>query len=318
MHIPWDAVELFLAAAERASLARAAKALGVTQPTVSRRLAALEAAVGEALFARSVLGVTLTAAGERLVPAARLMAEAHGELARLAAGARAEPAGIVQVTAPPGIAHELLAPFAARLRAALPAVRLAVSATVRHVDLVRREADLALRATRPTTRDLVVLASVEEPVAAFASPAYARSLPRAPTVADIGWIAWPASHAELPPNPQLARRIPDFAPVFAADDFLVQLRAAELGVGAIVLSAKASALAGARSLVPLRLSLGPLTVGIHLVCARSALGVPRVRAVAELLARELAPEARVPRGAGARPRAGAARARPAGRRAAAR
>lgn len=295
MHIPWEGVELFLAAAEHKSLAKAAKVLSVTQPTVSRRLADLEATVGEALFARSVEGVTLTAAGERLLVPARLMAEGHGELSRLAAGSRAAPAGIVNVSAPPGIAYELLAPFAVQLRKLLPEVQLSVNASVRQVDLVRREADLALRANKPATRDLVTLASVEEPVAAFASRAYVEALPRAPSLADIGWIAWPTSHAEIPPNPQLAARIPDFAPVFAADDFLVQLRAAQLGVGAVILSARTHRFAGKSGLVPIPISLGPLKVGIHLVCARSALVVPRVRAVAELLQAELAKGARVSR-----------------------
>jgi DNA-binding transcriptional LysR family regulator len=295
MHIPWDAVELFLAAAEHKSLARAAKVLRVTQPTVSRRLAELEATVGESLFVRSVEGVTLTSAGERLLGPARAMSEGHGELERVASGSRAEPTGVVHVTAPPGIAYELLAPFAVKLRKSLPGVRLSVEASIRQVDLVRREADLALRASQPVTRDLVTLASVQEPVAAFASRAYVKSLPTSPSLAEVDWIAWPASHAEVPPNPQLAGRIPDFSPVFAADDFLVQMRAAELGAGAIILSSRTSRLAGRSALVPLPVALGPMKVGIYLVCARSALAVPRIRAVADLLTAELSPDARVPR-----------------------
>ena len=298
MHIPWEAVELFLAAADHKSLAKAAKALGVSQPTVSRRLAELELTVGESLFLRSVEGVTLTSSGERLLAPARTMAEGHGELERVAAGSRAKPIGVVHVTAPPGIACELLAPFASKLRKKLPGIRLSVEASVRQVDLVRGEADLALRASKPVTRDLVTLASVEEPVAAFASRALVKSLPASPSLSDVDWIAWPASHAEIPPNPQLAARIPDFAPAFASDDFLVQMRAAELGAGAIILSSRTSRIGGRSSLVSLPLSLGPMKVGIYLVCARSALAIPRVRIVAELLAAELAPEGRVPRSAG--------------------
>jgi DNA-binding transcriptional LysR family regulator len=295
MHIPWEAVELFLAAAEHASLAKAAKALGVTQPTVSRRLADLEATVGETLFDRSVEGVTLTAAGERWLAPARLMAESHAEIERVAAGSDAAPRGVVKISAPPGIAYELVAPFAAHVRKALPDVRLSVDASVRAVDLVRREADLALRASKPASRELVTLASIEEPIAAFGSRAYARRLGEAPSLADVDWIAWPETHAEIPPNPQLAARVPDFAPVFAADDFLVQMHAAEQGVGAIVLSRFTSRRATGPALVELPIDLGRMKVGIHLVCARSALAVARVRAVADLLARELDPGARVAR-----------------------
>jgi DNA-binding transcriptional LysR family regulator len=301
MHIPWESVELFLAAAEQKSLAKAAKALGVTQPTVSRRLAELEATVGDSLFVRTVEGVTLTSAGERLLRPARAMAEGHGELERIASGSRAEPTGIVHLTAPPGIAYELLAPFAAKLRRKLPGIRLSVEASIRQADLVRREADLALRANKPATRDLVVLASIEEPVAAFASRTYVKSLPASLSLGEIDWIGWPDSHAEIPPNPQLASRIPDFSPVFAADDFLVQMRAAELGAGAIILSARTSRIAGRSVLVPVPVALGPMKVGIHLVCARSALAIPRVRVIADLLAAELSREARVQRSAATSP-----------------
>lgn len=295
MHISWEAARTFLAAADHRSFARAARALGVTQPTVSRHIAELEAAVGEALFVRSVEGVTVTASGERLLAPARAMAEHHGELERVASGARAVPAGVVHLSAPPGIAYELVAPFAARLRGLLPDVRLSVDASVRHVDLVRREADLALRVQKPATRDLLTLASIEEPVAAFASASYAKRLGPSPALADIDWIAWPASHAEIPPNPQLAARIPDFAPVFASNDFLVQQRAAELGVGALILSEKTTRQSQSPTLVRLPIELGRMRVGIHLVCARSALTVPRVRAVADLLVAELSTTARIDR-----------------------
>jgi DNA-binding transcriptional LysR family regulator len=295
MHIPWGAIELFLTITEQKSLAKAAKVLGVTQPTVSRRLAELEATLGEPLFLRSVEGVSPTAAGERLIEPARRMAESHGELERIASGASASPRGVVCITAPPGIAYELLAPFGVLLRRALPEVRLAVDASIRHVDLVRREADLALRASKPATRDLITLASLEEPVAVFASVEYASRLPKRPSLADLDWVAWPDTHADVPPNPQLAARIADFVPAFAANDFLVQLHAAEHGAGAIVLSRTVSRLAHPSSLVELPIDLGQLRAGTHLVCARSSLGIARVRAVAELLAEELTPNARVPR-----------------------
>jgi len=298
MHIPWEAVELLLTAAEQKSLSKTAKVLGITQPTASRRLAQLEEEIGEPLFLRTVEGVSLTVAGERLLEPARRMAESHGELERLASGTSSRPAGIVRVTAPPGIAHELLAPFAAKLREDLPDVKLEALATVRYLDLVRREADLALRAQKPTTRDLVTLASIEEPVAAFGSRRYARSLPPKPKLTDVAWIAWPAAHADLPPNPQLAARIPDFIPAFASDDFLVQLHAAECGVGAILLGKRTSRLAPRSSLVDLGVDLGPVRAGLHLVCARSSLGIARVRIVAELLTHELSRSARVTRGHG--------------------
>ena len=288
MHIPWDAVQLVLAVADTGSLSRAAKRLQVTQPTVSRRLAELEAQLGEPLFVREVSGARLTAFGERFVEPARRMADASAEVERVAAGAERGPRGTVRISAPPGLAAQVLAPFAAGLHGQLPDVQLEVIATTRYVDLLRGEADLALRlagtAVRERRRDLVVLASLQHAVAAYAAPAYAKRLPRGATAADIAWIAWPPSLAHLPPNPQLAARIPEFRPAFTSDDFLVQLRAAEAGVGAVILSA----LAPPRTLAKLALELGPLTATHQLVAARGALVVPRVAEVAQRLTAALA------------------------------
>ena len=106
--------------------------------------------------------------------------------------------------------------------------------------------------------------------------------------ADVDWIGWPPPFEQLAPNPQLAAKIPGFRPVFAADDFLVQLRAAEAGIGAIILSGFRSRYEPPRALVPLALSFGAMTSTHELVCARGALVIPRVKAVADLLAKELA------------------------------
>ena len=292
VHIEWNAVQLVLAIADSGSLSGAAKRLGVTQPTASRRLAELEAELGEPLFVRTVDGCTPTSFGERVVLPARRMAEAGVEVERAASGAEHGPRGVVRITAPPGVASSLVAPFAAELRTALPDIQIELVSTVRYVDLVRGEADIALRVPAPgrrdRARDLVTLESVRHPIHAFASAGYAASLRRDYDFADVSWIGWPPPFDQLAPNPQLAARIPGFRPVFAADDFLVQLRAAEAGIGAIILSSFRSRFDPPRTLVPLNLSFGAMTSAHELVCARGALAVPRVKAVADLLAKELA------------------------------
>lgn len=292
MHIQWTEVELFLAVAEAGSVSAAARRLKTTQPTVSRRLAELEASLGEPLFARSVEGTTPTSFGERMLPAARRMAEAAGEVERVASGAAATPKGVVRVTAPPGVAYTFLAPLAAQLRARLPDVRLEIVATTSYLDLARREADLAIRAAsfsrNPAPRDLVVLATVTSPVAVFAAPSLAAKIPADAKLADLPWIAWAPPFEDLAPNPQLARLIPGFEPVFAATDFIVQIRAAEAGVGAVLLDHTGYHFALPSPLVKLPISLGNITSSAQLVCARSSLAIPRVKAVADVLAAELA------------------------------
>jgi DNA-binding transcriptional LysR family regulator len=192
---------------------------------------------------------------------------------------------VVRVTAPPGVAFDVLAPFAAWMRGKLPDVSLEVRASVQYLDLARREADLALRFGEPAQRDVVSLAALDVEVAAFAAPEYAATLPRRYGVGDLAWVAWAPPFEDVSPNPELARLIPGFRPAFTSDDFLVQLRAAEAGVGAIFLGRVAHRFSQSR-LVELDLELPPLRRPLHLACARSALEIPRVRAVADLLVAE--------------------------------
>jgi DNA-binding transcriptional LysR family regulator len=299
MHIPWSEVELFLAVARAGSLSGAAKTLRVTQPTVSRRLAELESTLGEPLFERTVDGAALTAFGERMLEPARRMGDCAGDVELVAAKASASPQGVVRVTAPPGAAFDFLAPLVRHARKQLPEVRLEVISTANYLDLARREADLGIRMQvthgSPLARDLVTLASVEFGVAAYATREYAASLPRGYGIADVEWVAWAPPMDHLAPNPQLAARIPGFRPAFASDDFLVQLRAAEAGAGAILLGRHRSRRALPTPLVEMKLDLGPLRSSMHLVSARASLAIPRVRAVADLLAAELTQDERRPR-----------------------
>jgi len=282
----WNEMQLFLAVAESGSLTAAARKLKITQPTASRRLLDLEARVGEQLFVRGTSGAHVTSFGERMLEPARRMAEWAGETERVAARAQSAPSGVVRITAAPGVAFDFVAPFAALLKKKLPDVTLEVVSTVQYLDLARREADLALRFQAPTQRDVVSVAKIEFDVALYGSAKYLAKLPKKPSLADIDWIAWAPPLDHLSPNPELAKLIPNFRPAFASDDFIVQQRAAEEGLGAIFLG-KVTHRFSKSTLVEIPLPMKVPRNTLHLACARSALDVPRVRAVADLLAGEL-------------------------------
>ncbi len=216
------------------------------------------------------------------------VAEWAGEIERAASSTDRSPSGVVRVAAAPGVAFDFLAPFAAWLRPRYPLLRLEVLSSVHYVDLQRREADLALRMRAPASQDLVAVASLQHGNAAFATREYAAGLPRDYGLADVGWICWAAPYEDTPPNPQLEALIPGFVPAFTSDNFLVQWRAAEAGLGAIVLGHVRHRFAAPTALVPLELDLGRYSRSeMHLVCACSALDTLRVRVVADLLADEL-------------------------------
>lgn len=288
MDVSWEDVRLFLAVADHGSLTEAARHLRVGQPTVSRRLAELEESLGYPLFDRGVEGARLTSQGERWLEPARRMAEWAGELRSAAERTDAAPAGVVRITAPPGVAVDFLAPFASLVKDKFPQLRLQVMSRVEYVDLSRREADIALRSRPPTQRDLMLVHAFTHKTDAFVSKSYAKKLPKQPSLREIDFIAWGPPFEQFPPNPQLAELIPNFAPVFASDDFIVQMRAAEAGVGAIFMQKVRHRFNRESQLVPLGLELGQHGKStVHVVCAKSALGVARIRAVAELLKAEL-------------------------------
>jgi DNA-binding transcriptional LysR family regulator len=288
MDIPWDDLRLFLAVAETGSVSGGARKLRLGQPTVSRRLAALEYEIGEALFRRSVGGAALTAAGERLLGPARKMAEWAAEVDRAAEGEDRAPRGMVRITAPPFVAFDFVAPFAGWLRRQFPKLRLEVLAQMQYLDLGRGEADLALRGAVGQTDGLKVVCAIETSNAVFVAKSIAERLPRKPTFADLPWVAWAPPWDELPPNPQLRATIPGFEPSFTSDHFLVNLAAAEAGLGAMVLSRAQHRFSRKRGLVPLDIPLGPFQRStMQLVCAKSAFDIPRIRLVAQLIEKEL-------------------------------
>jgi DNA-binding transcriptional LysR family regulator len=141
----WDELRIVLAVARSGSLSGAAKALGVTQPTVGRRLGALEQRLRTRLFERRPTGLTTTAATRGLlVHAERMEAEAFAAERSLAARDDGVT-GVVRVTGSEWLCVRVLAPAIAPLLARNPGLVIDLVADTRHLNLVRREADLAIR-----------------------------------------------------------------------------------------------------------------------------------------------------------------------------
>jgi DNA-binding transcriptional LysR family regulator len=147
--IDWERQRAFLAVLRTGSLSGAARLLDIAQPTVRRRIAELEAATGAALFTRTPGGLQPTEAGH-----AEAMDHAAAAFAR-AASVSAEVAGRVRISASEIIAVEVLPPILAGLQRAHPGLMIDLSPTNRNEDVLRREADIAVRMVRPTQDALV-------------------------------------------------------------------------------------------------------------------------------------------------------------------
>jgi DNA-binding transcriptional LysR family regulator len=147
--VDWEDIRHFLAVAQSGTLSAAARSLKVDHATVSRRLAALEAALDVPLVDRLPRSCRLSETGRRVFErAVEMEASAHG-IARLAKAAHTPLVGRVTLSAPPVLVAHLLAEHLARFRTAHPDIRLSLSAQGQQVSLSRREADIAVRLVQP-------------------------------------------------------------------------------------------------------------------------------------------------------------------------
>ncbi len=151
----WELYRTFLAVIDERSLSGAARRLHLTQPTIGRHVDALEAALGASLFTRSQAGLLPTAAARALVPHAQAMASAASALLRAASGEAEETRGAVRVTASEMIGSEVLPSALAAFREEQPRVEIELVLSNRTEDLLRREADIAVRMVKPTQAALL-------------------------------------------------------------------------------------------------------------------------------------------------------------------
>ena len=145
--LDWRLLQVFLVAAEAGSLGRAAAALGDSQPTLSRRLAELEAALGQALFERSPRGLSPTAAGSALLGPARRMQQQTRQMALAMERHAGTLAGRVRVTASEMVSQHLLLPALRPLREQHPQIQIELAPLFRPREpalIARRLADLPL------------------------------------------------------------------------------------------------------------------------------------------------------------------------------
>ncbi len=151
----WETFRSFLAVMDEGSLSAAARKLALTQPTLGRHIDELEAALGLSLFTRSQTGLIPTQAARRLLPHAAAMASAAEALVRASSGADAEERGTVRLTASVVVGAEVLPPILTAFRENHPHIAIELVLSDRTQDLLRRDADIAVRMVRPTQEALV-------------------------------------------------------------------------------------------------------------------------------------------------------------------
>lgn len=238
MSLDWNDLRYFLAVARTGRLTDASRRLGTDHATVSRRIKALERALGTLLFGRSPRGYVLTDAGERLLAYAEGMESSAARIQTEIAGENMTLAGVVRIGAPDGFGTHFLAPRISALCTRHPLLDLQIVAMPRIFSLSKREADIAIGLARPTEGRLVSRKLTDYHLHLYASRNYLRDHRPIQFAEDInehpviGYIPDLIFAPELDYLPQISSQL---KPRLTSSNLVAQLRATLAGGGLCVL-----------------------------------------------------------------------------------
>ncbi|KCZ47274.1 MULTISPECIES: LysR family transcriptional regulator [unclassified Hyphomonas] len=181
----WNQARAFLATAEEGSLSAAARALGVTQPTLSRQVSALEETLGITLFERGPRTTILTSAGLEVLDHVRAMYEAAAKLSLSASGQSQAVAGLVRIATTDTLACYHLPDILISLRKMAPDIEVEIRTSNQLQDLIQREADIAIRHARPSEPELIAKKVRTTSATLYASGEYLDRVGRPRSVEDL-------------------------------------------------------------------------------------------------------------------------------------
>lgn len=270
----WGDLRIFLAVARGGTLGAAARELGQTQPTMGRRIRALEAALGHALFQRTSEGFVLTdEGGEVLIHAERMEAEALG-IARVASGQGGPIEGLLRVSSSDWFGTHVLTEVIAAMRRQHPGITVELVTDARLLSLARREADIVFRIAPFDEPDIAQRKLLHMPYAAYVATSHTEVSP--------ALITMDVAFGTMPDVAWLREHLPDAPLAFRSNSREAQARACALGMGIAVLP---TPLGDATHGIQ-RIDLGELPPGrdVWLGYHRDLRHLPRLRAfVAEVI-----------------------------------
>ncbi|RWA64925.1 LysR family transcriptional regulator [Mesorhizobium sp.] len=170
--IDWNLIKSFVAVAETGSLSAAARKLAASQPTLGRHIAELEQALGVTLFRRGRSGYALTEAGSVLYERGRAVSEQASAFSLLALGSVEAIEGTVRIAASEVVAAYVLPEITARLGVEEPGIEVEIVASNQVENLLRRDADIAIRMVKPAQNELVARKVADIPLCACAAKSY--------------------------------------------------------------------------------------------------------------------------------------------------
>ncbi len=284
----WRLIRCFLAALEHGSLLGAARALGSSQPTMGRYLAELENQLGVVLFERTGRGLKPTASALALAEPARTMDSGAMELARRISGHQTELSGTVRLSASEPVAALMLPGVLRDMRLALPHTQVELVACNTLSNLLRREADIALRLVRPDQATVVARKIGELAMGVYGHRRYLERRGTPQRVEDLfqhELIGFDRDDTIIREAHRLGYAMTPQSFALRCDSPLVHWQAARAGYGLAFLGA--FQVRGEPDLVRVLPTLRIAPLPMWLVVHREIRTNPRIRAVYDYLAQHL-------------------------------
>ncbi|PKR48967.1 LysR family transcriptional regulator [Thalassospira marina] len=225
----WEDFRYFLTLAETGSFSGAARKLGVDHSTVARRVTALEADTGLRLIDRLPKAVMLTQEGQLLAGRGQGALEAMFAVERAAAGSMTGVSVPLCISAPPSLARHVIAPRLLAFRQQHPDIEVILQGQTQSADLNRRQADIAIRLSRPRKSSVITRKLADMPMAFYGAVDYRKA------EADWDLISWDESSADIPQYRWLEDRLAGRSVVLRSNDMDVQAAGARAGVGVTLL-----------------------------------------------------------------------------------
>ncbi len=284
----WNRARAFLVTAEEGSLSAAARALSMTQPTLSRQVDALEQELGLVLFERAGRGLILTPTGLELLEHVRGMGEAATRVSLSASGQSQSIKGPICITASEVYAAFLLPPIINRLRAAHPGIVVEIIASNAPTDLRRREADIAIRNITSTQPDLIVKKVRDDSAHMYAADRYLDRIGNPKTLEGLtqaDFVGFANTDVLIKGLNSLGLNVAKSNFPIICDNHLVQWEFVKRGAGiGLITEDVGEAEPLVRRVLP---RMAPITVPMWLVVHRELNTSKRVRTVFDFLAAEL-------------------------------
>lgn len=280
----WENLKFFLAVVREGTLAGAGRSLGVKHSTVLRRIVALEEDLGLKLFDRFPNGYVVTAAGREMLESAAHVDEEVVVMERRLSGRDLRLNGTIRL-ATVDVLVPWISDVLAEFRVLHPGIRIEVAISPVTVSLVRHEADIVVRITRPPPESLVGRRIATLVHGVYAARSHPATHALAPDVMDFDWVSYTASRADVPQARWVAGNVPADRIVLRANHTGMVVAAVKSGIGLGVLPCHLGDAEPTLHRLKIITGLGhELWILTHSDLKRT----PRIRVMMDFLAKELA------------------------------